>query len=655
MRLLFTLGLLLLASFSLQAQLQEAIISHNPSITKAAKQQINKRANARSQKGAALPFFDDFAYNGPFPDAMNWEDNTVFINNTLANQPISIGVATFDGLDASGSPYGGTGSADSLTSIPLDLSGSATKYMSYYVQPKGLGDAPGPEDSLILEFKNIAGDWIEVGSHATTLRETAFPVDSLPVFQFVGPIAIEDAQFLHEDFQFRFRNYAFRNGAVDMWHIDYIRLEADIMTQSNPDLAFTTLPSNILRDYTNAPWTHLQEELEVDLALILDSMDINLYNHSNNTIGTDDSEFLVNGISEGQTLRFKRQDLLIPEDDSEQKNISNGRHSFTNHIRGEYAFIFRNEFQTSDKVQIKVDYSFIQNNAETAATQRNNQISRTFDLENYYAYDDNSAESAYFIGTGGQVAVKFTNYKADLLQAIRMQIPRIVGGDLSNTNFTLKVWLEDLNTTPIYEAPFTKPLFIDEFVDSLQAFTTYILKDPLTGEAAPIDLPVGDFYIGWEQVTPCANVNCLPVGFDRNTPSATNTIFINIDGGWRNIGTFFQNEEVPPSQQGALMMRPVVGPETPNDSETVGVDELTLPQLLAISPNPTNGIINFDLFKGNYGDYQISVFNTLGQQLKQQALTPQIDLANQISGIYFLQFVHKETLATGNYKLVLKK
>jgi len=657
MRLLFSLGLLLLASFSLQAQLQEAIISHHPINTKAAKKQTNRSANERSQKGAALPFFDDFAYSGPFPDDAIWEDNTVFINNTLANQPISIGVATFDGLDATGSPYGGIGSADSLTSIPLDLSSIGTKYMSYYVQPKGLGDAPGPEDSLILEFKNIFGEWIEVGSHATTLREQAFPIDSLPVFEFVGPLAIDDEQFWHEDFQFRFRNFAFRNGAVDLWHIDYIRVEEEIITQNNPDLAFTTLPSNILRDYTNAPWNHLQEELENDpnSDLILTTMDINVFNHSGNNISTNDSDFLVNGISEGQTLRFKQQTLLDPANDSTQMNIGSGRHAFTNAIRGEFAFIFQNEFQTSDRVQIKADYSFLQNNTEPLSTQRNNQVSRTFDFDDYYAYDDDSAESAYFIGTGGQVAVKFMNYKADLLQAIRLQIPRIVGGDLSASNFTLKVWLDDLNTEPIYEGPFTKPIFIDEFVDSLQAFTTYILRDPLTGESAPVELPVGEFYIGWQQVTTCANVNCLPVGFDRNTPSATNTIFINIDGDWQNIGAFFQDGIVPPSQQGALMMRPVVGPETPNDSETVGITELALPQLLNIFPNPTNGIINIDLFEGNYEDYQINVFNPLGQQLKQQDLTHQMDLRNQISGMYFLQFIHKETLAVGNYKLVLKK
>ena len=77
--------------------------------------------------------------------------------------------------------------------------------------------------------------------------------------------------------------------------------------------------------------------------------------------------------------------------------------------------------------------------------------------------------------------------------------------------------------------------------------------------------------------------------------------------------------------------------------------------LLNVFPNPTDGSINIDLFEGNYGDYQISIFNTLGQQLIQQDLTARVDLVNQIPGIYFLQFVHKETLATGNYKIILEK
>lgn len=653
MRFLFLLALFIFSNLTATAQLQEAIISHNPKVAKAAKNKTNQKATARSLKGIALPFFDDFAYEGPFPDENNWVDSHVFINNTLVNQPISIGVATFDGLDATGSPYGGFGSADTLTSIGLDLSGSSAKYISYYIQPKGLGDAPGMEDKLVLEFKNSTGEWVQIRTHEVTIEENTFPLDSLPTFEFVGPLIIEDNQFLHEDFQFRFRNFAQRTGAADLWHIDYVRLEEEEMTQNNEDLALTTLPSNILLNYSSVPWLHLTDVVGDNEEFVLIDYDVNLFNHSNSSISVEDSEFTVVASDGSDAIPFKELDLLNRSFGIEQTNVPSGFQTFNNPIRGEYFAFFDNEFKTSDQVSITVDYRF--DAVEDPITSENNQVSRVFDLDNYYAYDDGSAESAYFVGTGGQVAVKFTNYKADLLQAIRLQIPRIVGGNITGTNFTLKVWLDDLNTEPVYEAPLTKPLFIDEFVDSLQAFTTYILKDPITDESTPIDLPVGDFYIGWQQVTPCGNVTCFPVGFDRNTPDATNTISVNVDGAWRNIGEFFQDGEVPVSQRGAMMIRPVVGSETPNDSETVSTTELFLPELMSIYPNPTTGEVNVQLLAGNYQDYQVSVFNTLGQQIVQQTLPRQLDLSRQTAGIYFLQFIHKETLATGNYKLVLKR
>lgn len=655
MRFLFILGIAFLFNFTAQAQVRQAVISHNPQIAIAAKKLVDKPAVNRSQKGAALPFFDDFAYNGPFPDKALWMENLVFINNTLANAPISIGVATFDGLDGTGSPYGGGfGSSDTLTSIPLDLSGNNPKYLSYYIQPKGLGDPPGIIDRLVLEFKTASGEWEEVKSHEVTLEEAFFPVDSFPVFEFIQPIKIDSTKFLHEDFQFRFRNFSLRSGGSDLWHIDYVRLEDAEMTQSNADLAFTKLPSSILRDYSSVPWKHLQSELDNgNNTLILRDIGIEMTNLSNNGTGIASSQFSVKGI-DNEEIPFVTQLLLNPNN-NQQINPSNGRHSFTNPIIGEYEALYKNGFRTSESIQVQVDYSFAQNNAESAPTQRNNAVSRTFDLDNYYAYDDNSAESAYFIGTGGQIAVKFTNYKADLLQAIRIQIPRIVGGNITESNITLKVWVGDLNSEPVYEAPFTKPLFVDELIDTLQAFTTYVLKDNFTDELTPVDLPVGDFFIGWQQVTPCGNVRCFPVGFDRNTPAATETIFINDAGNWLNIPDFFDSAEAPPSQMGALMIRPVVGSEPPNGSETVSTTSLDLPQLLNIFPNPTTGEVNIQLFEGNYQDYQINIFNTLGQQVKSQTLSNELQLNEQTPGIYFLQFINTKTLATGNYKLVLKR
>ena len=649
MRFLFFLFFIFFG-ITLSAQLQEATLSHNPILAKTAENRKEVSTNNRSRKSVPLPFFDDFATASFFPNPDLWENQLVFINNTLANQPVSVGVATFDGLDGTGSPYGGGfGSADTLTSISLDLSGNAAKFLSYYVQPKGLGDAPGMEDRLVLEFKNSNGDWIEIREHAVTFEDEAlFPVDSIPTFEFIGPIVIEDAQYLHDDFQFRFRNFALRNGAVDLWHLDYVRLEAEPMSQINDDLAFTTLPSNIFFNYSSIPWLHLIDEQRGDI--IRTEVDVNVFNHASGTRSTNESELEITGINDDNvTAEFRRQSLLA----SGSTSFSSGFQQTQNEIRGNYVRAYFSNFLTDDRIRVKVDYSF--ENNEATNFRQNNQVSRTFDLDNFYAYDDNSAESAYFVGTGGQVAVRFTNLKADLLQAIRLQIPRIVAGDISTTNFTLRVWLDDINTDPIFEQPFTNPLFIDDFVDSLQAFTTYVLRDEITGEPTPVQLPIGDFYIGWQQVSSCGNERCLPVGFDRNTPSATENILLNVDGDWRSISSFFIGGIVPPSQQGAIMIRPVVGSEPPNDSETVSTTELALPQIMNIFPNPTSGQLNIELFEGNYSDFQIQIFNTLGQQIKQQTLSRTIDLSEQNTGVYILQFIDQETGAMGNYKLVLKK
>ena len=72
-----------------------------------------------------LPFIDDFSYAGPYPDRNLWLENKVFINTTMAFNPPSVGVATFDGINYNGKPYGQQGeygTGDTLTSNFINLS-----------------------------------------------------------------------------------------------------------------------------------------------------------------------------------------------------------------------------------------------------------------------------------------------------------------------------------------------------------------------------------------------------------------------------------------------------------------------------------------------------------------------------------------------------
>jgi len=91
------------------------------------------------------PFFDDFSYEGPYPNADLWLDDRVFVNNTLAHKPPSIGVATFDGISERGTSYGGYGPADFLTSNYIDASNfnaNSDVYLSFFACPKGNGYYP---------------------------------------------------------------------------------------------------------------------------------------------------------------------------------------------------------------------------------------------------------------------------------------------------------------------------------------------------------------------------------------------------------------------------------------------------------------------------------------------------------------------------------
>ena len=116
----------------------------------------------RMMSSLSLPFFDDFSNYKGYPKSTHWEDQDAFINTNLPFEPLNIGVATLDALDAFGNPRNivsssAHGAADYLTSKPLDASGYTQLYFSFYFQPEGIGNAPEGNDILELEFKDTSG------------------------------------------------------------------------------------------------------------------------------------------------------------------------------------------------------------------------------------------------------------------------------------------------------------------------------------------------------------------------------------------------------------------------------------------------------------------------------------------------------------------
>ena len=146
-----------------------------------------------------LPFFDDFSrFSQPTSDPevpaewLRWCDNHAFINNGFGVQPPTIGVATLDGLMADGYPWDWSaentfGAADTLTSLPIDITGFTVAdniYLSFFYQGGGWGNTPDNNDRLVVElFADVGGDgaWIEVWSQDGQDAPSAFELSLIHI------------------------------------------------------------------------------------------------------------------------------------------------------------------------------------------------------------------------------------------------------------------------------------------------------------------------------------------------------------------------------------------------------------------------------------------------------------------------------------------
>mgnify|MGYP000754481450 CR=1 FL=1 len=88
----------------------------------------------------------------------------MYVNRSLASNPINLGVATFDGLDSLGNPRNifsefSQGPSDFLTSQTIDISSESIVYFSFYFQAQGIGNQPESNDILRVDFLDSIGEW----------------------------------------------------------------------------------------------------------------------------------------------------------------------------------------------------------------------------------------------------------------------------------------------------------------------------------------------------------------------------------------------------------------------------------------------------------------------------------------------------------------
>jgi hypothetical protein len=582
--------------------------------TGSAEREKDTRAARTQATPLTLPFFDDFSTATKVPHDSLWINVGVRVNNQFAINAPSKGVATFDGLKANGEARNFDVNAvqqgvDTLTSQPIDLSGlsaASNVVLSFFWQAGGRGEAPDPTDSLLVEVKTAGnpGEWRPV----LTLTDTTAAIEN---FQYAS-IAINAPDLLHAAFQFRFRAFGRPAGMYDIWNIDYVYLgrNRQLNNPSVRDVAVSGPLKSVLKQYTAMPWEQFNVNPQGETAaadstvlsnLQTDNFNIAKFNYNITDLTTGSIVYnFVDPIDPGVDLSAGEKERVgIPITRAIPQAGGPRRLRATFRIRDE----------TTGNVSIP-----------GVNLRRNDTVSNVTVLDNYFAYDDGTAEYALGVRQRqGRVAVRYVLNQPAQLTAVRLYLTQLER-NLAGQTFVLTVWkkLDNTRESVLYQ----KSVAVS-YTDTLDEFATYPLLDEGN---SPTAISLADtFYVGWQQTT----ADLLSVGLDANTDAA-NQVWYNINGvDW------VRNTEVP----GSPMIRPVFG------SLTTAVDDPapgtpTDLNALRVYPNPTTGRVTWSI----PGVTAMRVTDLVGKTVRagryQPADAPLLDLSGLPDGLYVL---HLET------------
>jgi hypothetical protein len=581
-----------------------------------------------------LPFWDDFSNNdGPYTSSEKWVTKDGFVNNTMAELPKSVGLVTLDGLDHRGTPYLETGRADHLTSRGLNLgnTGNQQVNLKFFYTEKGNGLYPNGPDNLSVEFRDNAGIWHEEWSISGL--ESSTDINESPAFKF-KEIAISGDEYLYDGFQFRFVNKVSPVGLYDLWHIDYVRVAAGEGADSTfNDVAFVDIPNSLLLEYEHMPWKHFLAD--INNQIVVQDFESVFYNHKTTSENpANDSDIL---------LRERTTNTNIPVNLNviDGVNVDPLDYSFfsntleANNV-GDIINTITGQLSDLEKAELELSYSF----TLTAQEQINDQVSRIHRFDNYFAYDDGTAERQIYLENpqtdNPSLALEFESKLDDTLKAVQFHFPHI-NGNVENQLFSIHIYLDDLSSEPAQSMEFLSPIYADSYFDTLQGYTTYLIKD-IFGQPAGLPLAAGQkFYIAFQQLS-STNFG-VPIGLDINR-DVSSKLYLNVWNIWTNQEGIIQ---------GSPMIRAVVGNEDVIPTQTSSIEESFD---LKIFPNPNSGIINLELSNVK-PNTSCKIYDQFGKLVKVCDFRERIVLDELTQGMYFLNLDSSEGLTYAKTKFVI--
>ena len=542
------------------------------------------------------------------PEAI-WSDSEAFRNYTKAINPPSLGVVTFDGLDENGYPYqiGSTitNYADHLTSKTIDLSGvspSDSLYLTFLYQAKGFGDAPEESDSLVIElFEQGTDTWNRIWS-----------INGVPLSDFkMVHLLIEDPVYFTDGFKFRFRNYGGLSGDLDNFHIDYVNLRSVPVGGAQDtvinDFAIVYPIGSLLETYTSVPWDHYKNS---PTARMSSNFEIVVRNNSNISYITDTGsvEILYNGVREDTLILsgflLNNMNITPTNLNYDPWTTYTSFHDFSAGVRFD---------ETKPGLREVFDIKTGVATSTQSANPENDSCYTQQVFQNYYSYDDGSAEAAYGpTAAQARLAIQYTPYESDSLIGARIHfVPSVT--DLSNKLFLLTVW--DDNGGEPGEVIYQDDLFFPRqpsYDYNAEMFTDYMFIDTQKVHVG------GTFYIGWRQFDP----DRLNVGLDANVINNDKT-FYSIDGevSWDQSNI-----------EGSIMINPIFS--TSFDA-VLGLESQKIEDEVQIKiyPNPSSNFLNIE---SDIEIKKVELINIQGQKIVETNQS-QLDLTDIPNGIYFLR------------------
>ena len=577
----------------------------------------NTPNNARVE-AVQLPFFDDFSLssNGRLDPALWQIGGGTYVSNTNTINHPTRNVVTFDGTDVSGLPYvfnnqNAQGATDTLTSQTIDLKGlvpADSVYLSFYWQSRGLGELPDVDDSLRVQFRDMKGNWQTVWKQKGGVQNANFN------YSF---IALRDLAYFYADFQFRFQAFGRQSGRFDTWHIDYVYLNTKRKSADRfvRDVAVRLPVSSFLKRYSAMP---LKQYLAKPAAETADSVftDIrNLFNVFNFTTFT----YTLRDEITRKTIQTFRQtnSEAISSLSSQIKSAKPALLTIADSVK-KMALVSEFQLLTTDSTNSSIPGIDLR---------RNDSISGKTVLDNYYAYDDGTAEYAVYLNRPlGRTAVRYVLNRPDSVSAVRMNIVPILK-NLADQPLTIQVW-SNLNGKP--NALLAQKSVRVQYAANRNAFVEF-----------PLDFGVAvrdTFYVGWLQI----GQDGVAVGLDRNN-RREDQIFVNLGQEWIPY-TNFRNDPNLTFFNGSLLVRPVMGgkPLAP----ITAIEEKEKQPEWTVFPNPTDGIVRWETDDIR----QIEVLNSVGVSLRQISnnTQKQLNLSELPDGFYLLKL-------SNNKKMVVKK